>query len=273
MKLFFGVSVSIAVALAFGIYLTHRSGAPPGSATMSASVSPPAPQAAAPGLRTSPDEAAGASSAVTGNSRRVDTPQQEMATLRDEVALLRREVSAIAAAGSTRRAAMQQMDIAALRKEVSALQRQIREQWRAGTVVARGRAESPAHDQGPDPAAHAEEECDRQAQMAVLEANFWQEPADHRWSAEAAGAVQQALTSDGTIQTALRSLECRSHPCRLEMANDDTGELAKFLPVFLLQLAQTLPNVMANQVDDGNGSRSMILYMTSEANEAAHRGK
>jgi hypothetical protein len=62
-------------------------------------------------------------------------------------------------------------------------------------------------------------------------------PAEPEWSAEAAGAVQEALASNDTAQAALRSLECRSSTCRLEMAADVTGELANVLPMFLLQIA------------------------------------
>jgi hypothetical protein len=43
MKLSFGVLLSIAVALAFGIYLTHRAGVPPAVDPMSTSVPQPAP--------------------------------------------------------------------------------------------------------------------------------------------------------------------------------------------------------------------------------------
>jgi hypothetical protein len=217
MKRFFGVLASIAVALAFGIYLTHPAGEPPAAAMRHTSVPQPGPGAMAPSPRT---------------SAAVETLPQ---------------------------------DIAALRKEVSALRRQVREQLRAGPVGAHGREEIPAHDSRRDPAARAEAERDRQAHMAVLEASFWQEPADQGWSSAAAAAVQDALAFDDTAQAAMRSLECRSTTCRLEMADDNTGELAKVLPVFLMQLAQTLPYATANHIDYSDGSRGIILYMTQES--------
>jgi hypothetical protein len=134
-------------------------------------------------------------------------------------------------------------------------------------VVAPGREEDLANDPRTDPAARAKAERERQEQMAVVEANFQQEPTDQMWSFEAAGAVQEALANDEMGQTALRSIECRSSTCRVEMADDDTGGLAKGLPVFLQQLAETLPgSVTANYVDDGAGGKIMILYMSRDSN-------
>lgn len=241
MKRFFGVLLSSAVALAFGLYFVDQAGHSPASTPMSARVSQSAPGAEAPGRRAVSDAEAGRSAGGAGSDRRTETQQQEMAALREEVALLRREVSVV--------------------------QRQIREQERAATVVAPGREEDPANDPRTDSAARAAAERERQEQMAVLEADFRQEATDGVWSFEAAGAVQEALASDETVQTALRNIECRSSTCRAEMADDDTGELGKALPVFLQQLAETLPSVTANQVDDGAGGKIMILYMSRESNE------
>jgi hypothetical protein len=253
MKLFFGVLVSIAVVLAFGSYLIHRSGGSPASTTMSTSVPQPVPSAEAPVLHassdegvevpivlTSSDEEAGASSAGIGSDRPAEKQHEEIAALREEMALLR--------------------------AEVSALQRWRRVQQRAATVVAPGKADDPAKDPRTDPAAHAAAERERQKQMEVVETNFRQEAADPRWSFEAEGAVQAALASDEVVQNTLLGLECRSQTCRLELADDDMGELAKVMPLFLHQLGQTLPSATANYVDDGHGGKIMILYMSREAN-------
>ena len=204
-------------------------------------------EAEAPGLRTSADEARGASSAVAESDRMAETQHEEMTTLREEVARLRAEVTAV--------------------------QRWIHAQRRRATGVAPGKAEDPAKDPRTDRAARAEAERERQKQMEVVEASFRHEPADPRWSFEAEGAVQEALASDEIVQNTLLGLECRSHTCRVELADDDTGELAKVMPLFLEQLVQTLPSVTANYVDDGNGGKIMILYMSREANEPPRHGK
>jgi hypothetical protein len=252
--------LSLTVVLAFGIYLTTRAGNPPAATTISASVPQPAPgveapalsaladeEAEAPELRTSSDEAPGASSAVAGSDRLAETQHEEMTALREEVARLRAEVTAV--------------------------QQWIRTQGRATTGVAPGRVEDPAKNSRTDSAAQAETERERQKHMEVVEASFRHEPADPRWSFEAEGAVQEALASDEIVQNTLLGLECRSHTCRLELASDDTGELAEVMPLFLEQLGQTLPNVTVNYVDDGGRGKIMILYMSRELNEPPHRGK
>ena len=246
MQWFFSVVASSVVALALGLYLTHPVSEPPAAETMRTNVPQPVPGA-------------------------METSSQDITTLRTEVALLREQVSALAA-GNAGRAETPPQDFAALRKEVSALQRQVREQRHAGPIVARRQEERPVHDSRSDPADRADAERQRHAYMAALEANFWQEPADQRWSSAVAGAVQEALASDDTAQTALRSLECRSSTCRLELA-DETGQLAKVLPVFLMQLAQTLPYATANHVDYSDGSRGLILYMTHGSDDPLHTSR
>jgi hypothetical protein len=85
--------------------------------------------------------------------------------------------------------------------------------------------------------------------------------------------VQAALASDETVQNTLLGLECRSQTCRVELADDDTGELTKVMPLFLEQLGQTLPSATANYVDDGHGGKIMILYMSREANAPLRPGR
>jgi len=98
MKLSFGVLLSIAAALAFGISLTHRVGVPPASNTMSVSVPQPATgvEAPVPGVSSAEEAEAPASSvAVAESDRKAETQPQDMAALREKVALLEAEVSAL----------------------------------------------------------------------------------------------------------------------------------------------------------------------------------
>ena len=260
MKRLFGVMLSVVVVLAFGLYLYLRPDVSPASTTMSAHVPQPAPgvevpvrhassdeEAEVPILPPSADEEAGASSAVAGSDRPAETHHEAIAALKAEVALIR--------------------------VEVTALQRWIRAQQRVATVVTPGRADDSARELRNDPAARAAAERERQQQMEVVETNFRQEAADARWSFEAEGVVQTILASDEIVQNTLLGLECRSQTCRVELADDDTGELAKALPLLLQQLGQTLPSATANYVDDGNGGKIMILYMSREANEPPRHGK
>jgi hypothetical protein len=198
-------------------------------------------------MRTSFDDEAGVSSAVAGSDRPAETQHEEIAALRAEVALLRTEVAAV--------------------------QRWRRAQQRAATVAAPGREDAPASDPRTDPAARAEAERERQKYVEVVETNFRQEAADPRWSFEAEGSVQAALASDETVQNTLLGLECRSQTCRVELADDDTGELAEAMPLLLQQLGQTFPRATANYSDDGHGGKIMILYMSREANAPMHHGR
>jgi hypothetical protein len=194
----------------------------------------------APILHVSSDEVPKTSSAVADSDRMAETQHEEMTALREEVARLR--------------------------AEVAAMQRWIHVQKRRTTGVVSEKAEAPAKDPRTDRAARAEAERERQQQMEVVEASFRREPADPRWSLEAEGAVQEVLASDEIVQDTLLGLECRSQSCRVELADDDTGELAKVLPLLLQQLAQTLPSATANYVEDGHGGKTVILYMSRESN-------
>jgi hypothetical protein len=162
-------------------------------------------------------------------------------------------------------------EVLLLRREMATMQRQLREHRRTATVMSQGREAASAPDPRTDPAARAAAERQRQEQLAVIEATFWREPTDRRWANETAEVVQEVLASDDVGQLAVQSLECRSHTCRVDLADDDTGELAKLLPLFGLQLAETLPYVTVNQVVNGNGSTSTILYMSREAPEPPTR--
>jgi hypothetical protein len=72
-------------------------------------------------------------------------------------------------------------------------------------------------------------------------------------------------------QAPVGSLECRAHSCRLELGNDETGGLAKTLPILLSRVGETLPSVTANEVQNPDGSRSTILYMAAASGNTAAR--
>lgn len=202
-------------------------------ATHRAGTPPARGTALVPRARSNPQTGAGPAPAVAKNGE----ANQEVATLEKKVDSLSRELAAI--------------------------QRRLREQERAERVATAGRENTPANNPRNDPVSRATVERERQEAIAVLEADFHREPTDRTWSSEATAAVQEALAGDETAQTALRSLECRSQTCRMELA-DDTGELAKGLPVLLQHLAPTLPSVTANQIDDGAGGTTTILYLARE---------
>jgi hypothetical protein len=226
------------VALMFAIAFTYWTGDSPDSNPPSTRARQPAPGTEVTGL---PAPSKAGLSAVAGSEKQTETQQKAIAALRQEVTLLKREVSAL---------------------------QQVHEQWQAATGAAPGSAADSATDPRNDAAARAEAERAWQEQMAVLEASFRQEPVDRHWSFKATGAVQEALASKETVQTALQNLECRSQTCRMELAEDDTGELQKSMPLFLMELGETVSSVTANHIDDGAGGTTTILYLSRGADES-----
>jgi len=243
MKRSLGVVVSIAVVLAVGIALTHRTSGPPASPAIYVSDAPPALETEVPaletevpGLGTEAGEEARAAAPVAGSDSPAETLRSDIAALREEVALLR--------------------------AQVTVFERWRHAQRRTTTGERPGSEADPAQALRTDPAARAAIDRERQQQLATIEAGFRREPADPRWATDTEGVVQVALARDTIVQNTLLDLECRSQTCRVELADDNTGELAKGIPLVLLQLASTLPNAKAHA---SAGGKTMILYLTKEA--------
>jgi hypothetical protein len=116
--------------------------------------------------------------------------------------------------------------------------------------------------------ARAEEERLHRQYIARVEAAFRVEATDPQWSSATSSAIRGAATGDDSLRASLRGVECRSQTCRVEIADDGSGGLDKALPMFVHQLAQQLPSVTADRVDDGRGAASMVLYMSASEAEA-----
>jgi hypothetical protein len=161
-------------------------------------------------------------------------------------------------------------DVAQLGAEVAALQRWRRSQDRAAREVAGGK--DAAKDAHSDAAARADDER-RQRQMETIEADFRREVPSTDWSVQAVGVVQEALAGNQALQDTLLGIECRAQTCRAELADDGTGDLAKSMPLFLQQLAGTLPSVTANEIESGDGGKRMVLYMGRQVNTRPPDGR
>jgi hypothetical protein len=105
--------------------------------------------------------------------------------------------------------------------------------------------------------------------MAIVEKTFQQEPTQSSWADEAVDTVEAVLANDFFLQTVLQSLECRARTCRLELTDDEAGEVTKSLPLVLHQLAEKLPRVLANQVQYNDGSKGIILYLSSAEHDSS----
>ena len=158
-------------------------------------------------------------------------------------------------------------DLASLKEEVSILRTEVSTLRRL--VYTRAQANNPnseamaaEKDIRRDPVAKAEAESQRQKQMADVESNFKKERSDPKWSSRATSYVQNIMSNDDSTRSAMRNVECRSQTCRLEVADDGSGQMAKTMPLLAQRFSDTFPNITANQVDQGNGSSVTVLYLT-----------
>jgi hypothetical protein len=230
MKLSLVALLGTAAALSVGVYHAYRVADPSVPAALGGSLPPPASVVEIP-----PPPAAVAAPTVADTARTADGTHKELAALREEVALL----------GA----------------ELSGLKRTVREQSR--TLARTVADEDPAANE-PQAKAAAQEQEERlyQERMASVEADFWGESADPGWAVQATATVQEALAGDEAMQAAVHDVECRSRSCRLEIADDGASALAKSIPFLATRLAATLPDMTTGQVEDGNGGKTTILYLS-----------
>jgi hypothetical protein len=235
-----------AAALPLGIYVTYMSGSPASGTITEA----PTALAEATASQVSLNEA------VSVSNRTAEGTEREIAAIRKEL----KELTHLRA------------EVSVLRAEVSTL----RQQWRAQgprQAAATDEEEATSYNLPTDPVVQAEENRRRQEHMAALEAAFRQEPVDHRWSSQTELAVQEALVSNEAAQTMVRNVECRSRTCRLEVI-DDGGDIpaVDFMSTFAMQVGPILPSIAVNHVEDANGVKTMILYLSRDVDEPPHEG-
>lgn len=151
-----------------------------------------------------------------------------------------------------------------LRQEVALLRREVAEirQLLARQPGVAASAEIPANPRT-DPDARLEAQRQETLRIASSESAFRAEQNDTRWSREAAANVRAAFAqADDTVSTQVRSVECRSQSCRVEI-NSAAGEsLARDLPIILSHLGDALPHMTAGKIDQGDGRQATVLYMS-----------
>ncbi len=103
------------------------------------------------------------------------------------------------------------------------------------------------------------------AHMAEVQADFFREPRDSKWSSAMTSLVRSAADKNEIIKGALQTMECRSRTCRLEIEDDGSGRLADQIPLFLQELGHDLPDMQSEQVDNGKGQKAVVMYMTAAA--------
>jgi hypothetical protein len=97
----------------------------------------------------------------------------------------------------------------------------------------------------------------------LLDASLRMEAIDSGWSAEARGAIEQALAKalEGSW---VQSIECRSTLCRLEVAHQDASGREAFEQHFDLQASGLLSGRMKSTEEHPDGSSRTVLYLFRE---------
>ncbi|MGH8612777.1 MAG: hypothetical protein ACREYF_12315 [Gammaproteobacteria bacterium] len=136
-----------------------------------------------------------------------------------------------------------------------------------------GDAEIALGDPRTDPRALAEAERQEQERVQTLEHSFQNESTrDLEWSSRASAALEQAFASDKAANAQVNDMECRSRQCRVELLFQDGTERDNFMGWLPLQLAETLPTIAVDQVDQIDGSTTLVLYLFGEGYEPPQNG-
>jgi hypothetical protein len=121
------------------------------------------------------------------------------------------------------------------------------------------------------PKASAPEELARQeeewrAHIAEVETKYQLEGRDPAWAHETQAVITRALDALPVLSKGLRSLDCRSETCRLEVINDHQPDFDKQLPLLPLGL-RGLPAAEYDQAPEPDGKVRTTVYFKRHANE------
>jgi hypothetical protein len=104
--------------------------------------------------------------------------------------------------------------------------------------------------------------------IAGIDAAFRHETADPRWSSVTSALIHAAISSDDNLKSVARAVDCRSRTCRVELADDGTGNLGNLIPMFMQRVGRELPSAAAGRVEDGSGAATMVLYLVRPSDTA-----
>lgn len=167
--------------------------------------------------------------------------------------------SSPAARGFTPQAA----ELIALRQELAVLKQQVRSQEHRLDAV--GEAPPAQSDAVAEVVTPAEQERRSREYMAGVASSFRNEPLDSAWSAAKTSLVQTALAADPALRQRVRSVECRSQTCRVELDDDAAGRPNGAVQTFLSALGRELPSTLAERVEQPGRPASTVLYVGHHA--------
>jgi hypothetical protein len=156
--------------------------------------------------------------------------------------------------------------LAMLAAEVTALRHQLRDQAMQDPPHASAENETGRNARN-DPIALAEEERKHKELMAAKESAFQQEPLDGQWAPQTSSSLREAMSNNPAMRDAVRTIECRSSTCRVEITDSEQVRSSKSLDNLITQVGGSLPQVTYNQIDEGNGESAMVMYMSRVAEQ------
>ncbi len=161
------------------------------------------------------------------------------------------------------------IEIAKIRNEIEQLNTQMLAlQQRQASEKKLAAKEMPATNAAPDKNTiadlRAKEDQERKVYVDGVAESFRKESVDPKWASATGAAVQSAFEQDSALTAVAHQVDCRASSCRVTIEDDGKGGLMKSLPLLANNLAQTLPRVTAEHIEDGNGHSSMVLYMSRE---------
>lgn len=116
-----------------------------------------------------------------------------------------------------------------------------------------------------DPAEMARQEQEWHSTIAEVEASFRNEVREPNWAAAVTSTVQQAFRADEKVAPRIRAIECRSHTCRIELADDGSEPTSDSLLPILAKLAGELPKAKSDRIDESDGRKTMLLFMSRDS--------
>jgi hypothetical protein len=110
--------------------------------------------------------------------------------------------------------------------------------------------------------ARAQSALARKELLAAVAASFSREARDQRWSNDVTESVRVILGGDEFAGVSLQHIDCRTRTCRIELQDGDSGHLPMTLPMLAVQMAGSLPNMLVDYVDQPDGKKTAILYLS-----------
>jgi hypothetical protein len=105
--------------------------------------------------------------------------------------------------------------------------------------------------------------------VETVEDDFRHEPIDATWSFGATSSLQATISSSEAMRSSpKRDVECRSRTCRVEIADDGSGQAMQAMPALAMELQKTFPSQLSNRVDDGKGNHGLVLYLSRDDGSA-----